>query len=92
MYIIDWSFRYFFVIVLLYKQNVPVQKGCVFTSDLFNIYSGAILMELAILTEFIIGELNLTNIRYTNNTALLVDQLGRKSQNLLDRVMEESEE
>lgn len=49
-------------------------------------------MELAILTEFIIGELNLTNIRYTNNTALLVDQLGRKSQNLLDRVMEESEE
>ena len=57
--------------------------------DLFNLYSELILRELEDLPGLVVGGQNVNNIRYADETVLIVDS-EEKLKKLLSKVVEES--
>lgn len=72
------------------KIERGVRQGCIFSPDLFNLYSDVSPRELETQSEFIIGGRNLNNIRCTDDTVSIADW-KRKLEAFLDRLVEESE-
>ena len=74
---------------------VPIQKGvrqgCVLSPDLFSLYSEKIMSTVQDLEGVQIGDMNINNLRYADDTALIAD-FNEKLQKILDRVVLESEE
>lgn len=50
------------------KIESRIKQGCVFSPNLFDLYSEVILRELEILSGFIINGRKLNNIRYADDT------------------------
>ena len=73
---------------------VPIQKGvrqgCVLSPDLFSLYSEKIMNTVQDLEGVQIGDMNINNLRYADDTALIADS-NEKLQKILDRVVLESE-
>ena len=71
----------------------PIQKGgrqgCVLSSDLFSLYSEKIMSTVQDLEGVLIGDMNINNLRYADDTALIADS-SEKLQKILDRVVLES--
>ena len=71
------------------RKERRMRQGCVFSPDLFNLYSEMILRELEDLPGLVVGGHNINNIRYADDTVLIAD-LEEKLKELLDKVIEES--
>ena len=73
---------------------VPIQKGVrqgyVLSPDLFNLYSKTIMSTVQDLEGVQIGDMDISNLRYSDDTALIADS-NEKLQKILDRVVLESE-
>ncbi len=67
-----------------------VRQGCVLSPDLFNLYSEMILRALEDLKGVHVGGRNVNNLRYADDTVLIAESQA-KLQELLDKVVEESE-
>lgn len=68
---------------------MSVRQGCVFSPDLFNRYSEAIVRELEVVPGFVIGGHNLNSIRYADVTVLIADT-ERTLQKLLRKLVKKS--
>lgn len=66
-----------------------MRQRYVYSQDLFNRYSEEILRELKTLPGSVICGSNLNNIRYADDT-VLIDDLERNLEDLLESVVEES--
>jgi len=72
------------------KIKKGTRQGCVFSPDLYNLYSEYIMRKIEGLDGRKVGGVNINNIRYADDTILIADDV-EKLQRLLDEVVEESE-
>jgi len=72
------------------KIKKGVRQGCVFSPDLFNLYSESVMKEIEDLHGIAIGGVNVNNVRYANDTALIADS-NEKLQVIVDKLVTESE-
>ena len=54
-----------------------VRQGCVLFLDLFILYRGIVVGEIEGMEGFSIGELNVNNIRYADDTVLVADSVEK---------------
>ena len=67
-----------------------VRQGCVLSPDLFSLYTEMIMRYIIEMEGIRVGGVNVNNLRYADDTALLADK-EKKLQDLLDVVVTESE-
>ena len=67
-----------------------VRQGCVLSPDLFSLYTELIMRNISEYEGIKVGGVNLNNLRYADDTALMADS-QQKLQDILDKVVEESE-
>ena len=67
-----------------------MRQGCVWSPDLFSLYSENIIRNLEKEEGVLIGGFNLTNLRYADDTVLIADSEA-KLQKLVSILNEESE-
>jgi len=67
-----------------------VRQGCVLSPDLFSLYTEMIMRHIKDLDGIRVGGVNINNLRYADDTAMIADD-EQKLQELMDVVVEESE-
>uniref|UniRef100_A0A0P4W0B7 Reverse transcriptase domain-containing protein n=1 Tax=Scylla olivacea TaxID=85551 RepID=A0A0P4W0B7_SCYOL len=70
------------------KIERGARQGCVLSPELFSLYLQAVMDEMADLEGIKVGGMNVNNIRYVDDTVLIVDT-EEKLQRLVDRLDEE---
>ena len=68
-----------------------VRQGCVMSPDFFNLYAEIIMRKLIDLEGIKVGGVNVNNLRYADDTALIADS-KEKLQNLIDALDKEGKE
>ena len=56
-----------------YQYKKGVRQGCVLSPNLFSLYSEKIMSTVQDLEGIQIGDMNINNLRYADNTALMAD-------------------
>ena len=67
-----------------------VRQGCILSPDLFSLYTEVIMQSVQEMDGFKIGGVNITNVRYADDTVVISDS-EEKLQNLMNVVVAESE-
>ena len=66
--------------------KLGVRQGCALSPDLFSLYSEVIMREIKEKSGIILGGYNINNIRYADDTVLMMDD-AKDLQQLLDIVV-----
>ena len=71
------------------KIEKGVRKGYVLSPDLFSFYTESIMNSIAHKEDIIIGGMNINNVKYANDTAIIAETADQL-QNIMDVVTTES--